>query len=211
MLSWLNIVHHHVYCREPNPMENVVPGALQRLRAADILRMAGLAAASLGQEYCRSGAVRSTQRQGARISGVVDVPHAGASPVLVDDVDAVQTEANRHHYHVEIELQGPTTWVSSCSCEPDAPMLCAHAAALLYQWLARPTSFATISASPLSSSSLPEREMEPAERERHQSVAHKSVRAVSSPRPIVVQRGPTPLSTPGEIVGQMGLTASTIS
>ncbi len=47
--------------------------------------------------------------------------------------------------------------------------------------------------------------MEPAERERHQSVAHKSVRAVSSPRPIVVQRGPTPLSTPGEIVGQMGL------
>src|SRR5579872_4830464 len=56
-------------------MNEVVPGALQRLRAADIIRMAGLAVASLGQEYSRVGAVRAALRQGAQLSGVVDLSH----------------------------------------------------------------------------------------------------------------------------------------
>ena len=55
-------------------MEDVVPGALQRLREADIISMAGLTGASLGQEYCRIGAVHSTKRQGPRLTGIVDVP-----------------------------------------------------------------------------------------------------------------------------------------
>ena len=52
-------------------MENVAPNNLQRLRAADIIRMAGLTAASVGQEYYRSGAVHSLSRQGALLLGVV--------------------------------------------------------------------------------------------------------------------------------------------
>ena len=53
-------------------MNEVVPGILQRLRAADIIRMAGLQVASLGQEYARKGAVHTTKRQGARLTGIVD-------------------------------------------------------------------------------------------------------------------------------------------
>ena len=56
-------------------MEQVVPSVLQRLRAADIIRMAGLTVASLGQEYCRTGMVHNTQRQGTCLSGTVNVPH----------------------------------------------------------------------------------------------------------------------------------------
>ncbi|HEV2655694.1 MAG TPA: hypothetical protein VGT82_12085, partial [Ktedonobacteraceae bacterium] len=76
-------------------MENVVPGTLQRLRAADIIRMAGLAAASVGQEYCRTGVVHSMQRQGARLSGVVEVLHT-AVPA---------EETGRRRYPVEVEIR----------------------------------------------------------------------------------------------------------
>ncbi|TME63728.1 MAG: hypothetical protein E6I59_07740 [Chloroflexi bacterium] len=58
-------------------MDDVVPSALQRLRAADIIRMAGLAVASMGQEYCRIGAVRATMRRGAKLLGIVDTSHLG--------------------------------------------------------------------------------------------------------------------------------------
>ncbi len=44
-------------------MDNVVPGALRHLREADIMSMAGLELAALGQEYYRIGAVHSTMRQ----------------------------------------------------------------------------------------------------------------------------------------------------
>lgn len=54
-------------------MYDVAPGVLQRLREADIISRAGLAIASQGQDYCRSGAVHSTKRQGARLSGMVDL------------------------------------------------------------------------------------------------------------------------------------------
>ena len=66
-------------------MENIVPGALQRLRAADIIRMAGLASASLGQEYCRTGSIHGTQRQGARISGIVTVLHMPGTMYQADE------------------------------------------------------------------------------------------------------------------------------
>ena len=44
-------------------MYDIVPGALQRLREVDIVSVAGLSVASLGQEYYRKGAVQSPQRQ----------------------------------------------------------------------------------------------------------------------------------------------------
>ena len=55
-------------------MDNVVPGPLRRLREADIIDMAGLKSAALGQEYYRIGAVHTTMHQGSQITGIVDVP-----------------------------------------------------------------------------------------------------------------------------------------
>jgi hypothetical protein len=116
-------------------MQNIVPGALQRLRAADIIRMTGLASAAAGQEYCRSGAVHNTQRQGARLTGVVEVPHTNTSAA---EVPAAET----HRYSVEVEIQSVSSWAGNCQCGQCTPVaLCVHAAALLYQWLARPMIF----------------------------------------------------------------------
>src|SRR2546423_9515836 len=128
-------------------MEQVVPAALQRLRAADIIRMAGLTVASLGQEYCRTGKVHNVQRRGIRLSGTVDVPHMSpdiaASPT--NEADSLKPiTVSQRHYTVEVELESSTSCKSICSCSPDSYILCPHAAALLYQWLARPVAFATI-------------------------------------------------------------------
>src|SRR6266699_2625409 len=124
-------------------MEHIVPGVLQRLRAADIMRMAGLVAASLGQEYCRAGAVHQTQRQGARLSGVVDIRHgAGNVPHSLDHHD---TDSSERQYAVSVEVQSPTAWVSTCQCSAGSSSLCPHAAALLYQWLNQPLTFSSMS------------------------------------------------------------------
>src|SRR6185312_15081525 len=117
-------------------MENVVPGVLQHLRTADIIRMAGLEVASLGQEYSRTGVVHSTQRQGIRITGIVDVLHTANNVAMVPS-----TETGLRHYTVEVEIQSSLSWVSTCSCSPHSSALCAHAAALLFQWLAHPAAF----------------------------------------------------------------------
>src|SRR5579859_5528026 len=130
--------------RANNFMETVVPGALQRLRAADIVRMAGLTAASQGQEYCRSGVIHSTQRQGSSLSGVVQTPHSGVSEV--ESGISGQTR----HYRVEVILQSASSWTRHCTCDAPPSLLCAHGAALLYQWLAHPEAFV------LSSSQLPQ-------------------------------------------------------
>ncbi|WP_201365470.1 helicase-associated domain-containing protein [Dictyobacter formicarum] len=125
-------------------MENGVPGALQRLRAADILRMAGLTAASLGQEYNRTGTIRGTQRQGARLHGIVELP-PGIDPLesAVDgqDVAIQDITTTPRSYTVEVELTSATSWRNSCSCGESGELLCAHGAALLYRWLAQPAIF----------------------------------------------------------------------
>src|SRR6266851_8210431 len=95
-------------------MENVVPGTLQRLRAADIIRMAGLTAASLGQEYYRTGAVQSAYRREARLSGVIEPVHAIIDSLIEDGGQG--THGATRSYPVEVELLSPTTWVSSCPC-----------------------------------------------------------------------------------------------
>src|SRR5207245_5569397 len=127
-------------------MDNVVPGALQRLREADIISMAGLTGASLGQEYCRIGAVHSTKRHGARLTGIVDVPSTvykeAASPSIGAD-EAEQAATSPGHYLVEIEARDHSSWNATCTCVryPGLLPLCPHAAALLYQWLAHPMYF----------------------------------------------------------------------
>lgn len=180
-------------------MENVVPGVLQRLRAADIIRMAGLTTASLGQEYCRIGAVHSTQRQEARIIGIVDVPS-------VQDDEATPTHSEikavtrLHHYQVEVEMQGPTKWISTCPCDHNDATLCAHAAALLYQWLARPSAFVPV----LASIAIDE---EATEKEPVQDTK-PDARPVRSPRPgkpIASPRGSASQIRTLDILAQLGL------
>lgn len=127
-------------------MSDVMPGILQRLRAADIIRMAGLQVASLGQEYARKGAVHATKRQGARLLGIVDGPR------IVREAGATKQEEVEHaRYAVEVELQNANSWLLTCTCRPSSlPLpaapgtLCQHAAALLYQWLAHPSAFTSV-------------------------------------------------------------------
>ena len=172
-------------------MENVVPGTLQRLRAADIIRMAGLAAASVGQEYCRTGVVHSMQRQGARLSGVVEVLH----PAVPAE------ETGRRRYPVEVEIRSTSAWDSACPCGQNVPALCAHGAALLYQWLARPTSFLVASSPGPSQEELPSQR----ERDAEQDTSTATTHSPAAPRPLGVQRGPTPLGSLLDILTQSGL------
>src|SRR5579863_10733559 len=75
MLSYCDtIIPMRIY--ELREMYDVAPGVLQRLREADIISRAGLAIASQGQDYCRSGTVHSTYRQGVRLSGIVDLSNS---------------------------------------------------------------------------------------------------------------------------------------
>src|SRR5215471_9762134 len=101
-------------------MYDVVPGALQRLRESDIVSMAGLTVASLGQEYCRTGAVRATKRQGARLSGIVEVPGTTPTQAASTANHAVETQqASKSHpglYGVEVELHDRVTCSVTCSC-----------------------------------------------------------------------------------------------
>ncbi|BCL81505.1 hypothetical protein ccbrp13_39700 [Ktedonobacteria bacterium brp13] len=139
-------------------MEKVVPGALQRLKAADIIRIAGLATASLGQEYNRTASIENTQRQGARLRAIVSVPetrdplspesNAGDgdgehNEILPTLEDAASAHA-AHIYPVEVEIISATNWNATCPCSAGRSprsTICAHAASVLYRWLAQPASF----------------------------------------------------------------------
>src|SRR5215467_11417837 len=130
-------------------MDNVVPGALRHLREADIMSMAGLKLAALGQEYYRLGTVHSTTRQEVQLTGIVEVPdrafEKAASPTNavgeVQETEHVGLKPGR--YLVKVEIHGRTTWSANCNCNVplDSFSICPHAAALLYQWLAHPLSF----------------------------------------------------------------------
>ncbi|HEX4203396.1 MAG TPA: hypothetical protein VHZ51_04205 [Ktedonobacteraceae bacterium] len=128
-------------------MKDIVPGTLQRLRAADVIRMAGLNAASLGQEYARAGAIHEPQRQDAQLSGIVEIPRVSTNLLPAQDEEPDRTELRR--FAVEVEVQSANTWTSHCSCNADSMLLCAHAAALMYRWLSHPTEFAPPATSPV--------------------------------------------------------------
>jgi hypothetical protein len=126
-------------------MYDVVPGALLRLREADIVSLAGLTIASVGQEYCRTGAVHSTRRQGARLSGIVDVPDIPSKETALHTNGATKAkEAGSQgavgRYNVEVEVRDGSSWVATCTCDQHTS-ICTHAAALLYQWVSHPTTF----------------------------------------------------------------------
>jgi hypothetical protein len=127
-------------------MYDVAPGVLQRLREADIISRAGLAIASQGQDYCRSGAVHSTKRQGARLSGIVDLSNLSfREGVTATNAAKALENYSLDRYTVSVEVYDPQTWDVQCTCPMMAgasASMCAHAAALLHQWLAHPFTFA---------------------------------------------------------------------
>jgi hypothetical protein len=135
-------------------MEKVVSGALQRLSAADIIRVAGLTAASLGQEYNRTATIENMQRQGTRLRGIISITeaHDAAAPATEEtealpSLDGVAETSSVRIYPVEVEISSATNWTSTCPCHADRaphPGLCAHAAALLYRWVAQPATFEVV-------------------------------------------------------------------
>ena len=191
-------------------MENVVPSVLQRLRATDIIHMAGLAAASLGQEYYRIGAVHTTQRQGLRIAGVVDVPHASRKTALPTNTVSVEPHTNSTQapqstaYPVDLEIQSVTQWENRCPCgqhPPTVPTICPHAAALLYQWLARPMVFIT-DAPPLE---IPLHETQDTNLPQTDDIASQPVRPLGVRKLTIPQQGPAPLSNLIDMLTLLGL------
>jgi hypothetical protein len=190
-------------------MDDVVPSALQRLRAADIIRMAGLAVASMGQEYCRIGAVRATMRRGAKLLGIVDTSHLGdvSLPGARGTAVADQGPVEQRRCSVEVEIHSSSTWHASCTCSPNTVAMCRHAAALLYQWLAHPNTFVAPSSSDFRTSSR----TAPATREGGNQATGGQSRALQSARQggqvayTVKMRGPTPSSNLVDILSQNGL------
>ncbi len=134
-------------------MELIVPGPLQRLSAADIIRMAGLAEAAVGQEYARMAAIHHTQRQGARLRGIVDVPAqlGSLNSHTLDDQLGMSTASS---FTVEVEMKSASSWTRTCSCTDHSSLLCVHAVALLYKWLAQPATFPSLE-TPAAESSAP--------------------------------------------------------
>ncbi len=129
-------------------MYDVVPGALQRLREADIVSMAGLMVASLGQEYYRKGAVRATKRQGAALSGIIEITKTTLYQTASTPSSTAESQQafvpTLESYVTEVELRDRISCTVTCSCkQPDVQpvVVCSHAAALLYAWLAHPANF----------------------------------------------------------------------
>ena len=143
-------------------MYDVVPGALQRLREADIVSMAGLMVASLGQEYYRRGAVHATKRQGALLSGIVELSHTIINQDASTTGDALETQqagnSSPGSFITEVELRDRISCNVSCSCkktDAQVGVVCSHAAALLYAWLAHPANFQVAPPSQVSEVPLP--------------------------------------------------------
>lgn len=175
-------------------MQNVVPGVLQRLRAADIIRMAGLTAASLGQEYSRQGAVHQPERTGTRLSGTIDTSHISIAGSQGGEEE--ETEPLRHTFAVEIDIKSATSWESTCTCNQVATLLCSHIAALLYYWLAHPTTFTTIPESPAATEMV----------KRSAQDEQKPIKTAQGTTPLkAMQSDPVPVGDLFSMLGQMGL------
>lgn len=206
--QWLSFRKYH----RPEIMYDVVPGPLQRLRESDIVSVAGLAVASLGQEYCRIGAVHSTKRQKMKLSGIVEISDLASSRTVAATNGARKTEQVENapgHYVVEVEVRDYLAWRTTCTCNavrrPSVP--CVHATALLYQWLAYPATFLTLH--------MPTPPLQPTKQaiplaedialtEQSPNVARQSHKT-GSPSRTVVQRISQPHSTVSEILAQLGL------
>ncbi len=129
-------------------MDDIVPVALQRLREADIIGLAGLASASLGQAYARRGHVSTTRRQGARISGVVTLPELSLEAGVEQSEDAVRGAdfVADQRFEVAVEVVRRDSCRAVCTCGNTAVLLCVHAAALLYHWVNHSYTFVALRA-----------------------------------------------------------------
>src|SRR5579883_3068650 len=183
-------------------MENVVPGVLQRLRAADILRMAGLNAAALGQEYCRAGLVQEAQRQGARLFGVINSEQTNHN--LPSAIHEESSGVGPYFCEVEIhEGQGPASWVSQCTCHADTALLCPHSAALLYLWLAHPSAFVTIAPSTIAQKQ--EKAPGPGTAIEQKDIPVPLATKAQPPRLTALLSGQTPSANIVDLLAQSGL------
>jgi hypothetical protein len=194
-------------------MDQVVPGVLQRLRAADIIRVAGLAVAAMGQEYSRAGAVRDTERRGTRLSGIVSVPDlANSGPAGTGEASAALNGTEARHYLVEVDVLQADRWQVRCSCDPARQTPCEHAAALLYRWLADPPAFVAPDdpvTPPLRTEQVataargaPERATRAAREERRPTKAKAASGRGASPFTL---RGPMPLGSLADLLSQLPL------
>jgi hypothetical protein len=198
-------------------MYDVVPGTLQRLREADIVGMAGLTLASLGLEYCRIGAVHATKRQGARLSGIVEVSNShfnqGASTTngAKETGQAPLTPLER--YSVAVEMRDHISCNVNCTCSQSAaqsPVVCEHAAALLYAWLAHPLTFKPPTTSISSSTSQPfeQQAAKPllaAEQTGNTTLEMNQPRPLTQARPVPTLQPLVPASNTAEMLAQSGL------
>ncbi len=194
-------------------MYDVVPGALQRLREADIVSMAGLTVASLGQEYCRIDAVYATKRQGARLSGIVEVPNTPPGQAASTTNSTEETEqanlSSPGRYSVAVEIRDRISCSVICTCSQtpaQSPVVCSHAAALLYHWLAHPLTFITSPATVASSIPLPfenQASTSPlAEEPTHET---QESRPLVQARPMPALQSSLPLSNTSEVLAQSAL------
>ncbi|HET8843497.1 MAG TPA: Rho termination factor N-terminal domain-containing protein, partial [Ktedonobacteraceae bacterium] len=193
-------------------MDDIVPGALQRLREADIIGLAGLAAASLGQEYCRIGSVSATKRQGARLSGAVEVPAVSAEPITrplpveqpASENDLPETlSALAQRFEVEVEVMSRGSCQAVCTCGNQATLLCSHAAALLYQWIHHPYAFVPFFQAPEENTALPARTAQLPVGALKEEPSTASTQLPSKHAPL--QTRGLPVNTVGETLAQFGL------
>lgn len=188
-------------------MDDVVPSALKHLRASDIIRMAGLAAASLGQEYCRLGAVQATMRRGALLLGVIDMSKGGHSTGAYPtnrSIAAEDAQSEQQRYSVDIEIQSSNNWQAHCSCSSTPGTICRHVTALLYEWLARPEAFIP-SLQPGFAQATPVKLEEVKASSEEQRSTPKPARQPAKTGYAATLRGPTPSNNLDDILGQLSL------
>jgi len=191
-------------------MDDVVLGALQRLREADVVGMAGLTGASLGQEYFRRGYIALMKRGGTRLSGVVTLPEmfSEVGEGLQEEGSAAG-DASLQQFEVTVDVVSSAACQVVCSCGRQAAFICTHAAALLYQWIRRPQSFLSLRP-PSEAGVVPP--FEPQEGiavpRSHNTQVVSASRPLSPTRtsssPAFPQRRPT-VSTVSETLAQFGL------
>jgi hypothetical protein len=195
-------------------MYDVVPGALQRLREADIVSMAGLMVASLGQEYYRRGAVHATKRRGTLLSGIVEVSNTTLNQTASTTNSTLETQqailSLPGSYFTEVELRDRISCNVTCSCKQSSihsAVVCSHAAALLYYWLAHPLNFQIAPHTSASPVPLPfEQEIVKSPVENDDSVTEtKQSQAPAQTRQLQTLQTSLPISNTAEILAQSGL------
>lgn len=198
-------------------MVDIVPGVLQRLREVDVIGLAGLAGASLGQEYCRRGYVSMTRRRGIRLSGVVTLPEAFSEAEVERTEDqqsgtkerSATASAAAWRFEVAVEVLSSASCEVTCTCGTQASLLCPHAAALLYQWISHPQTF--LSLSPILAdldSDEPDDFQKALVAPNYQSARAGPLARTSSPLPTfksLFPRHPQKVNTVSETLAQLGL------